>query len=220
MTPVTPQLDIVLPCLDEAGALPWVLDRIPPGARAVVVDNGSTDGSPDIARARGALVVTCDRRGYGAACHAGLEAATAEFVAFCDCDASLDPGDALRLLDGIRAGADLVVGRRRPVSRGAWSLHARVANVELARRVRRRTGADLRDVGPLRVARREPLLALPIADRRSGYPVETVLRAAQAGWTIVQEDVDYAPRTGRSKVTGTVRGTLQAVRDMSAVLAS
>jgi glycosyltransferase involved in cell wall biosynthesis len=217
---VTPQLDIVLPCLDEAGALPWVLDRIPPGARAVVVDNGSTDGSPDIARARGALVVTCDRRGYGAACHAGLEAATAEFVAFCDCDASLDPGDALRLLDGIRAGADLVVGRRRPVSRGAWSLHARVANVELARRVRRRTGADLRDVGPLRVARREPLLALPIADRRSGYPVETVLRAAQAGWTIVQEDVDYAPRTGRSKVTGTVRGTLQAVRDMSAVLAS
>lgn len=218
---VPPVLDIVLPCLDEAGALPWVLDRIPAGARAVVVDNGSTDGSPEIARARGALVVACDRRGYGAACHAGLEAATAEFVAFCDCDASLDPGDALRLLDPIRAGAaDLVVGRRRPVTRRAWSVHARVANVELARRVRRRTGVELRDVGPLRVARRAELLALPIADRRSGYPVETVLRAAQAGWTIVQIDVDYAPRTGRSKVTGTLRGTLQAVRDMSAVLAT
>jgi hypothetical protein len=106
-----------------------------------------------------------------------------------------------------------------PVSRSAWSLHARLANVELARRVRRRTGLDLRDVGPLRVARREPLLALPINDRRSGYPVETVLRAAEAGWQVVQVDVPYTPRAGRSKVTGTVRGTVQAVRDMSAVLA-
>ncbi|MEO9138361.1 MAG: glycosyltransferase, partial [Jatrophihabitans sp.] len=90
---------------------------------------------------------------------------------------------------------------------------------ELARRVRRRTGLALRDIGPLRVARREPLLALPIADRRSGYPVETVLRAVEAGWVVVGVDVDYHPRTGRSKVTGTMRGTIQAVRDMSAVLA-
>jgi hypothetical protein len=72
----------------------------------------------------------------------------------------------------------------------------------------------------LRVARRAPLLALPIADRRSGYPVETVLRAVQAGWTVRSHDVAYTPRAGRSKVTGTLRGTMQAVRDMSAVLAS
>ncbi|MDQ2797920.1 MAG: glycosyltransferase family 2 protein [Actinomycetota bacterium] len=212
-------MDIVLPCLDEAQALPWVLDRIPENARAVVVDNGSTDGSPDIARARGAVVVDCPQRGYGAACHAGLEAATAEYVAVCDCDASLDPGDAMRMVQMLRDGADLVVARRRPVSFAAWSPHARVANLELARRVRRRTGLTLRDVGPIRVARREPLLALPITDRRSGYPVETVLRAAEAGWTIVGVDVAYTPRAGRSKVTGTMRGTLQAVRDMSAVLA-
>jgi hypothetical protein len=76
------------------------------------------------------------------------------------------------------------------------------------------------DVGPLRVARRESLLALQQSDRRSGYPVETVVRAADAGWRIVQVDVDYHPRIGRSKVTGTLRGSLQAVRDMSAVLSA
>lgn len=212
-------VDIVLPCLDEAQALPWVLERIPAGARAVVVDNGSTDGSAQIARERGALVVDCGQRGYGAACHAGLLAAEAEFVAVCDCDASLDPGDVVGMVQALRDGADLAVGRRRPVSLAAWSLHARIANLELARRVRRRTGLPLRDIGPIRVARREPLLALSIADRRSGYPVETVLRAVQAGWTVVGVDVAYSPRAGRSKVTGTLRGTMQAIRDMSAVLA-
>jgi glycosyltransferase involved in cell wall biosynthesis len=213
-------LDIVLPCLDEATALPWVLERIPRGARAIVVDNGSTDGSADLARAAGALVVHCPQRGYGAACHAGLLAATAEYVAVCDCDASIDPAAALRFVDLLRDGADLVVGHRQPLGRGAWPLPARVANIELARRVRRRTGLALRDLGPLRVARREALLRLNIADRRSGYPVETVLRAADAGWRIAAADVDYTPRAGRSKVTGTVRGTLQAIRDMSAVLAT
>ncbi len=214
------ELDIVLPCLDEAAALPWVLERIPAGARAIVVDNGSSDGSAAIAAAAGALVVQCARRGYGAACHAGLEAATAEFVAICDCDASIDPAAALRCVELLRAGTDLVVGRRMPTVRGAWPLPARLANLELARRVRRRTGLQLRDLGPLRVARRADLLALPIHDRRSGYPVETVLRAAQAGWRVAAIDVAYAPRAGRSKVTGTVRGTLQAIHDMSAVLAT
>ncbi len=214
-----PALDIVLPCLNEAEALPWVLDRIPPGMRAVVVDNGSSDGSAELARAGGALLVECRQRGYGAACHAGAQAATAELVAFCDCDATLDPGAIVAMAQLIAGGeADLVVGRRRPAGPGAWPLHARLANRELARRVRRRTGVPLTDVGPLRVARREPYLALGIADRGSGYPVETVVRAADAGWRIVQADVAYLPRTGRSKVTGTLRGTLGAVRDMSAVL--
>jgi glycosyltransferase involved in cell wall biosynthesis len=214
------ELDIVLPCLDEADALPWVLARIPNGVQAIVVDNGSSDGSPELARSLGAKVVTCDRRGYGAACHAGLLAATAEFVAVCDCDASLNPARALDLVAHLRAGADLVVGRRVPTTRSAFPLHNLLANLELARRVRRRTGLDLRDVGPLRVARRAALLELPITDRRSGYPVETILRAVEAGWTVVGADVAYTPRLGRSKVTGTVRGTVQAVRDMSAVLAT
>lgn len=211
-------LDIVLPCLDEAGALPWVLSRIPYGARAIVVDNGSKDGSAEIARELGAHVLHCPDRGYGAACHTGLMAATADVVAFCDCDSSLNPAEAVRLSLELQRGVDLVVSRRRPVTRRAWPLHARIANVELARRVRRRTGAPLRDVGPLRVARRTELLGLRLRDRRSGYPVETIVRAAQSGWRIAQVDVAYHPRTGRSKVTGTLRGTIQAIHDMSQAL--
>ena len=84
-------LDVVLPCLDEAAALEWVLSRMPVGARPIVVDNGSTDGSAEVAAALGATVVSEWRRGYGAACHAGLEAATAPLVAVMDCDAKLDP---------------------------------------------------------------------------------------------------------------------------------
>ncbi|MFF4213247.1 glycosyltransferase family 2 protein [Streptomyces sp. NPDC001796] len=213
-------VDVVLPCLDEAEALPWVLERIPPGWRAIVVDNGSTDGSPDIARDLGAYVVSEPRRGFGAACHAGLTAATADVVCFCDCDASLDPGllptVAGPVLDG---AADLVLGRRRPTARGAWPVHARLANLELARLVRRRTGVRLHDLGPMRAARREALLALALTDRRSGYPLQMVVRAADAGWRVAETDVPYRPRTGRSKVTGTWRGTWQAVRDMRAVLA-
>lgn len=217
---VIPSLEIVLPCLDEAPALPWVLGRIPDGVGAIVVDNGSTDGSAQLARDLGARVVSAPTRGYGAACHAGLAAASADLVAVCDCDASIDPADALRLAAELGRGADLVVARRRPEGRSAWPWPARVANRELARRLRRRTGYPIRDLGPLRVARRRALLDLDLRDRRSGYPVETLLRAADAGWRVVQVDVAYAPRLGRSKVTGTWRGSLQAVRDMSRVLAA
>lgn len=211
--------DLVLPCLNEAEALPWVLDRVPDGWRAVVVDNGSTDGSAEIARSRGALVVHEPRRGFGAACHAGLEAAEADLVAFCDCDASLDPGAVLRVAAPVQDGsADLVLARRRPTARGAWPLHARVGNRVLASMVRRRTGVRLHDLGPLRVARRKELLQLGLTDRRSGYPLQMVVRAADAGWRIRETAADYRPRTGESKVTGTWRGTFQAVRDMRAVL--
>ncbi|WP_318280081.1 glycosyltransferase family 2 protein [Streptomyces griseoloalbus] len=217
--PDPPSVDVVLPCLDEAAALPWVLERVPPGWRALVVDNGSTDGSDRIARELGATVVHEGRRGFGAACHAGLTAATADIVCFCDCDASLDPADLLPFVREVRAGrADLVLGRRRPRSLGAWPVHARAGNLALSRLLRRRTGLRLRDLGPLRAARRADLLALELTDRRSGYPLQMVVRAADAGWRITEHDVPYAPRTGASKVTGTWRGTFQTVRDMSRVL--
>lgn len=212
-------VDVVLPCLNEAEALPWVLERVPPGWRALVVDNGSTDGSPEVARAYGATVVHEPRRGFGAACHAGLTAATADVVCFCDGDASLDPALLIPFVREIRDGdTDLVLGRRRPRGRHAWPAHARAGNVVLARILRRRTGLRLHDLGPLRAARREPLLALGLTDRRSGYPLQMVVRAADAGWRITEHDVPYLPRTGASKVTGTWRGTWQAVRDMSRVL--
>ncbi|GGL31964.1 glycosyl transferase [Streptomyces anthocyanicus] len=218
-TSPAPDVDVVLPCLNEAGALPWVLARIPAGWRALVVDNGSTDGSADLARSLGATVVTEPRRGFGAACHAGLTAATADVVCFCDCDASLDPGLLTPFVREIRAGtSDLVLGRRRPQARGAWPVHARAGNLALARMLRRRTGLRLHDLGPLRAARRERLLALGLTDRRSGYPLQMVVRAADAGWRIAEHDVPYLPRTGASKVTGTWRGTWHAVRDMRRVL--
>ncbi|MFF5480175.1 glycosyltransferase family 2 protein [Streptomyces sp. NPDC012935] len=217
--PRTASVDVVLPCLDEAEALPWVLERIPPGWRALVVDNGSTDGSAAVARELGATVVHEERRGFGAACHAGLTAATADIVCFCDCDASLDPGDLMPFVRRVAADeADLVLGRRRPASRGTWPLHARVGNLALTRLLHRRTGLRLHDLGPLRAARRDRLLTLALTDRRSGYPLQMVVRAADADWRIAEYDVPYLPRTGASKVTGTWRGTWQAVRDMSRVL--
>jgi glycosyltransferase involved in cell wall biosynthesis len=202
-------IDVVLPCLNEAEALPWVLERMPDGYRAIVVDNGSTDSSAQVAADHGASVVHEPRRGFGAACHAGLVAATADVVCFMDADASLDPAE-LPKLTGL--DADLVIGRRRPVAYGAWPAHARLGNAVIARKV------GLKDLGPMRAARRERLLGLAIQDRRSGYPLEMVLRARRDGWRIVETDVAYHPRTGRSKVTGTVRGTLQAVGDMRRVL--
>jgi dTDP-L-rhamnose 4-epimerase len=174
-------VDVILPCLDEAPALPWVLERIPAGFRAIVVDNGSADGSGSLARSLGATVVHEPRRGFGAAAHAGLLAATADLVCFCDCDGSLDPRQLPRLAGPLLAGeADLVLGRRSPARRDAWPLPARLANRELARRVRRRTAVRLGDLGPMRAAGREALLGLNLTDRRFGYPLEMVLRAAAA----------------------------------------
>jgi glycosyltransferase involved in cell wall biosynthesis len=213
------EVDVILPCLNEAEGLGWVLGRMPPGTRRIVVDNGSTDGSAVIAQDHGAQVVAAPQLGYGAACHAGLLAATAPVVAVMDSDASLDPQQLERVVAPIVDGtADLVIGRRTPVNAAAFPWPLRLANRELSRRVLGRTGLRLADLGPMRAARREALLALNLRDRRSGYPAETVVRAADAGWRIVEVSVDYLPRRGRSKVTGSPLGAWRAVRDMSAAL--
>lgn len=213
-------IDVVLPCLDEAEALPWVLSRVPDGYRAIVADNGSTDGSPGIAEAAGAHVVHVPRRGFGAAVHAGLEASTADIVCVVDADGSFDLAQLPRVVTPLE-GAELVLGRRRPTTRRAWPAHARLGNALVAARLRRTARVPVHDLGPMRAARRADLLALDLTDRRFGYPLEMVVKAARAGWRVVEVDVDYAPRGGgRSKVTGTVLGTLRTVRDMTRVLAS
>jgi dTDP-L-rhamnose 4-epimerase len=215
--------DVVIPVLDEAAALPFVLGSIPDGYRAIVVDNGSRDGSGMLAASLGARVVTERVRGFGAACWAGLVTADADdgVVCFMDGDASLDPRHLALVAGPVLSGsADLVLGRRVPVQRQAWPVHARIANVALAAEVRRRTRLQVRDIGPMRAARRDALVALGVRDRRFGWPLEMVVRAAHAGWRISEVPVPYAPRHGKSKVTGTVRGTARAVRDMAAVLGS
>jgi glycosyltransferase involved in cell wall biosynthesis len=214
-------IDVILPCLNEAGALPWVLSRMPAGYRPIVADNGSTDGSAAIATEHGAVVVSVPQRGFGAACHAGLQAATSDIVCVMDADASFDPRDLPVVADPVLAGdADLMLGRRSATAKGAWPLHARVGNWVLAAELRRRIGVPVRDLGPMRAARRRALLALPMSDRRFGYPLEMVVRAAEVGWRIAEVDVPYHPRTGKSKVTGTFTGTVRTVRDMRRVLAT
>lgn len=216
MTPI----DVVLPCLNEAGALPWLLTRMPAGYRPIVADNGSTDGSADIAASYGATVVHVPQRGFGAACHAGLLAAASDIVCIMDADGSFNPADLEIVADPVRGGAvDLMLGRRTPRKISAWPIHARVGNMVLSAELRRRAGVPLRDLGPMRAARRAALLQLGLEDRRFGYPLEMVMRAAAAGWRIGEAPVPYYPRTGKSKVTGTVGGTVRAVRDMRRVLA-
>jgi glycosyltransferase involved in cell wall biosynthesis len=219
VTAGTSGADVVLPCLNEAESLPGVLARLPAGYRAIVVDNGSTDDTVAVAMAAGATVVHEPRRGYGAAVHAGLLAATADYVCVLDADGSLPPEVLPTLVAEVAAGrADLAVGRRRPVRR-AMPWHARLGNALIAGLLRRR-GVPVHDIAPVRAVRRDALLALGVQDRAFGYPLELLLRAGSAGWRLHEIDVEYRPRTGgRSKVSGSVRGTARAVRDMSAVLA-
>ncbi|SDY14704.1 Glycosyl transferase family 2 [Micromonospora pattaloongensis] len=214
-------VDVVLPCLDEAAALPHVLARLPRHYRAVVVDNGSRDGSPRVAAACGARVVVEPRRGYGAAVHTGLNATTADIVCVIDADGSLDPADLIALVALVERGAaELAVGRRVPVAPGVWPWHARAGNAALAALLRRR-GAPVHDIAPVRAFRRADLLRLDVRDRAFGYPLELLVRAAAAGWRIAERPVPYRPRIAgtRSKVSGSVRGTLRATRDMARVLA-
>jgi len=209
---------VILPVLDEIDALPWVLSRIPFDYEPLVVDNGSTDGSAECAARLGAQVIVEPQRGFGAACWAGLMAAPDDVICFMDCDGSLDPQD-LPTVAGpvIEQGADLVLGRRI-AEKGAWPVHAQLANRALSFEVRRRTGLSLRDLGPMRASTRSRLKSLALVDRRSGWPLEMVLAAHRAGLAVTEVDIPYRPRVGRSKVTGTLRGTARAVSDMSALL--
>jgi len=213
--------DLVLPCKDEAPALPALLAALPTGFAAIVVDNDSTDETAAVADRLGARVVFERQAGYGAAVHAGLTAATAEYVAVIDGDGSLDPTELPPLLEAVRSGqATMAVGRRRPMSAGAWSWHARAGNSAVSWWLRRRTGLEVHDIAPVRVCRRTDLLRLGVKDRRFGYPVELLIRARRAGWVVREYDVSYRPRAEgtRSKVSGSVSGSLRTIRDFARAL--
>ncbi|MEI2811660.1 MAG: glycosyltransferase family 2 protein [Nocardioides sp.] len=221
MTNSPPLCSLVLPCRDEAAALEALVPRIPRDIDVVVVDNGSRDATAATAQRLGARVVTETTPGYGAAVHAGILAARGELVAVMDGDGSFDPADLQPLIEAVSADrCDLAVGRRRPRQRGVWPWHARVGN-RLVVGILRRRGFPARDIAPMRVCRRDALVGLDVEDRRFGYPVELLWRATQAGWRISEYDVTYHPRAEgtRSKVSGSVMGTIRTARDFYRVLA-
>jgi hypothetical protein len=148
-------------------------------------------------------------------------AATAEYLAVVDGDDSMDLGELPKLLRAvIDEGVTMAVGRRRPVRRGVWPWHARAGTTLLATWLRRSSGFGVHDLAPMRVCRRDDLIALDIRDRRFGYPLELMVKAARAGWTVSEIDIAYRSRAAgtRSKVSGSLRGTTQAARDFLAVL--
>jgi glycosyltransferase involved in cell wall biosynthesis len=208
---------LIIPALDEAASIAAVVAAVPRSVvrDLVVVDNGSTDGTADVARAAGARVVVEPRRGYGAACWAGVQALGDEVttVAFLDGDGSQDPAELPRLLAPIEAGrADLVLGVRRfDGSVAAHPRHAVWGTRAVTWLLRWRCGVVLRDIPPFRAIRTACLRALDLRDRGSGWPVEMVVRAARAGLRIVEVEVTQRPRAGgRSKVAGTLAGSVRA----------
>ena len=216
MTPLT--VDAVIPAWNEAEAIGLVLDALPRPLvrRTVVCDNGSTDGTAEVARAHGALVVTEPERGYGAACLraiAALEADPPDVVLFVDGDRSDDPGEASLLVEPIRLGrADLVIGTRTLGARepGALTPHARFGNWLATRLLRAFYGVRYTDLGPFRAIRWESLRALGMRDRAFGWTVEMQVKAARRGLRAEEAPVRYRRRIGRSKISGTVVGSVRA----------
>jgi glycosyltransferase involved in cell wall biosynthesis len=210
----------ILPALDEAAAIGTVVQGLLGLVDEIVVaDNGSVDGTGELARAAGARVVREPRRGFGAACFAGATAATADVLVFLDADGSFAAHDVGRVAAPVLDGRlDLALGSRMHAGNtiAPW---LRVANASLGACVRLAGGPFLRDIGPLRAIRRETLLGLDVRDRAQAWPLEMVIRAARADLRIGELPVDYLPRLGgESKVTGTVGGSLRAARQMSRLL--
>jgi glycosyltransferase involved in cell wall biosynthesis len=183
-------------------------------AEVVVVDNGSTDGTGEIAARAGARVVREERRGYGYACKAGVVAAEeADIVVLLDGDAADDPGDLPKVLGPLLSDeADLVVGSRALGSRerGSMTPQQVFGNRLAALLMRRIYGVRVTDLGPFRAIRRDDLLALEMREMTYGWSVEMMVKAARAGYRYAEVPVTYHRRVGVSKVGGTIKGSLLA----------
>ena len=204
------RVTVVIPALDEAEAIGQVLAELPDFvATTIVVDNGSTDATADVARAAGATVVREPRRGYGCACAAGLAASRdAGVVVFLDADRSDYPAEMAALVRPVLDGeADLVMGRRDGRGR---PLAARFGTALCLALINRLWGSRYRDLGPFRAIRREALDRLRMADRTYGWTIEMQVKAVEAGLRVLELPIRQRPRIGRSKVSGTLVGALRA----------
>lgn len=218
------KVSLIIPALNEAECLGPLLAEVPAGlvAEVIVVDNGSTDNTGAIARAAGAKVIMEARRGYGFACAAGAAAAQGEALVFMDGDGSFLPAELPLLLAPIeREEADLVLGVRllKELEARTMPHHQRMGNIFIAWLLSILYGIYLSDLGPYRVIQRELLLALDMQEHTYGWPVEMLVKAVRHGGKVVEVPVSYRPRlAGKSKVGGTLRGSLLSAYRFSRVL--
>lgn len=204
----------IIPALNEALNLPRVLSEIPRGEvdRVIVVDGGSSDGTAEAAVRAGATVVIEPRRGYGRALAAGVAASPdASIYVFLDADGSDDPREIPNLLQPVRSGeADLTLGARLDSAK-AMPAHQRVGNWLAGFLIRKLYNAPITDLAPFRAVRADVLRALDMRELTYGWPTEMIVKAIRRGYRVREIPVSYRPRaSGRSKISGTVKGTLLA----------
>jgi glycosyltransferase involved in cell wall biosynthesis len=210
------QVSVILPALNESETIAQVLAAIPrmEGLEILVVDGGSTDGTPQIAGMNGARVVIEPRRGYGRACHTGMLEARGEILAFLDADGADDPLQLPAIVGPLLQGeAEMVLGSRLAgvIQPGAMPWHQRAGNWLAARLIRQLYHLPLTDLSPFRAVLKRDLLLLNMQEMTYGWPTEMIVKAARRGWRILEVPVTYRPRLGgKSKISGTLRGTLLA----------
>ncbi|MGI8847545.1 MAG: glycosyltransferase family 2 protein [Candidatus Dormibacteria bacterium] len=215
------RVGVIIPTLDEAGSIADVIRRIPQDLDTIVVvaDNGSTDGTPGIAAAAGARVVQVRRRGYGYACAAGAAAAsTCDVLVFLDGDGSMAPEEIPRLLAPIATGEADLVGGVRPHRSGLMPWHQQAGNHVISLLLRRHQ-VDFAELCPFRAIRMVTFHRLRLPGSRFAWPAQMLARASQHGARLTTRPVSYSERTaGHSKVTGSLRGSLQASWDIGITL--
>jgi glycosyltransferase involved in cell wall biosynthesis len=207
---------VVIPALNEADSLPLVLSAMPSVGHVIVVDNGSTDDTPGVARAGGAVVVHEPRRGYGQACQAGIREAVsraASVVVILDADHSFDPQEIAALTAPIlRDEADMVLGdRTERAEKGAITPQQRIGNRVATFLIRRITGHRYSDMGPFRAIRTQALVDMAMEDPNFGWNVEMQIKAVRHGLRVMEMPVRCRVRqAGDSKISGSVRGSVRA----------
>ena len=210
------RVSVIIPTHNEAQAIGRVLADLPADlvTEVLVVDSNSTDGTPEIAQAKGARVLREPRRGYGRACLTGLAAANdPDVVVFLDGDYSDRPDELPLLLAPIvEGGADITLGSRlaKQKVRGALPWHSVVGNRLAAVMIRMLYGQQISDLGPFRAARADVLRQLALEEQTYGWAVEMIVKGALGGFRIIEVPVSYYPRIGQSKISGTLRGTMGA----------